>query len=143
MINNKKGNIMLKLLYILATVFIIGFVGIVGGLMDIFQVDKVVDTAAKLGYPLYFFPLLGIFKLLGAFTILIPKKVKTLKDIAYSGFAMDFIFASYSHYNVQSPILEVAIPVILLIILIFSYLMGKQYSLYSKGIESKFKHVHT
>ena len=56
---------------------------------------------------------------------------------------MDFIFASYSHYNVQSPILEVAIPVILLIILIFSYLMGKQYSLYSKGIESKFKHVHT
>ena len=53
MINNKKGNIMLKLLYILATVFIIGFVGIVGGLMDIFQVDKVVDTAAKIGSSLY------------------------------------------------------------------------------------------
>jgi len=133
---------MLRVVYILTTVFIIGFVGIVGGLMDIFQIDTVVDTAARLGYPLYFFPLLGIFKLLGAFTILIPKKVKTIKDIAYSGFAMDFVFASYSHYNVQSPIIEVAIPVILLIVLIFSYLMGKQYSLYSKDIQEKFKHSH-
>lgn len=133
---------MLRVVYILTTVFIIGFVGIVGGLMDIFQIDAVVDTAARLGYPLYFFPLLGIFKLLGAFTILIPKKVKTIKDIAYSGFAMDFVFASYSHYNVQSPIIEVAIPVILLIVLIFSYLMGKQYSLYSKDIQEKFKHSH-
>jgi len=134
---------MFRLIYILTTVFIIGFVGIVGGLMDIFQVEKVVETAARLGYPLYFFPLLGIFKLLGAFTILIPKKVKTLKDIAYSGFAMDFIFASYSHYNVQSPIIEVAIPVILLIVLIFSYLMGKQFTLYSKSVDEKFKHMHT
>ena len=133
---------MLRIIYIITTIFIIGFVGIMGGLMDIFQVEAVVDTAAKLGYPLYFFPLLGIFKLLGAFTILIPKKVKTIKDIAYSGFAMDFVFASYSHYNVQSPMLEVAIPVILLIVLIFSYLMGKQYSLYSKGIQEKFKHSH-
>ena len=133
---------MLRIIYIITTIFIIGFVGIIGGLMDIFQVEAVVDTAAKLGYPLYFFPLLGIFKLLGAFTILIPKKVKTIKDIAYSGFAMDFVFASYSHYNVHSPMIEVAIPVILLIVLIFSYLMGKQYSLYSKSIQEKFKYSH-
>lgn len=117
-----------KKIYIISTLFIAILVGIAGGLVDILQTQAVIDTAAKLGFPLYFFFLLGIFKVAGGVTILLPPKFDRLKDLAYFGFTLDFIFASYSHYKIESHIGEVVIPLVLLIILALSFsLKNKTY----------------
>ena len=128
---------MLRIIYISSTLFVVVFLGLVGGIMDIIQGENLVLIANKLGYPLYFFSLLGLFKILGALSLLLPKRIKSLKTMAYSGFAFDLIFASYSHFSVKSPILDVAIPLAILIILLLSVILRKDYSLYDKNFKSK------
>ncbi len=112
-----------KIFYYLTTAFIAGFVGLFGGIIDIIQPQNVIDTAVALGYPLYFFTLLGIFKILGAIGLFLPKKFDRLKDIVYACFAIDFIFASFSHYSISDPIGKIIIPLIMLTILTISYLL--------------------
>ena len=111
----------IKNLFIFTTAFIAIFVGIVGGVVDIIQPQNVIDTAAHLGYPLYFFTLLGVFKILGAIGLFLPRKYDRLKDIVYAGFAIDFIFASFSHFSVNDDAIKVIIPLVMLGILSISY----------------------
>jgi len=111
----------IKNLFIFTTAFIAIFVGIVGGVVDIIQPQNVIDTAAHLGYPLYFFTLLGVFKILGAIGLFLPRKYDRLKDVVYAGFAIDFIFASFSHFSVNDDAIKVIIPLVMLGILSISY----------------------
>jgi len=110
-----------KSFYFLTTGFIALVVGLLGGLMDIIQPQNVIDTAAVLGYPLYFFTLLGVFKILGAVGLFLPKSFHKLKEIVYAGFAIDFIFASFSHFSVNDPLVKIIIPLVMLGILAISY----------------------
>lgn len=112
---------MKRKVYIISTLFIVLFVGIAGGLVDIIQPQAVIDTAQKLGYPLYFFFLLGICKIVGSLILVLPQKFNRVKDLAYAGFTLDFVFASYSHYSVQSDMGEIIIPLALLVILAISF----------------------
>lgn len=111
----------IKNLFIFTTAFIAIFVGIVGGVVDIIQPQNIIDTAAHLGYPLYFFTLLGVFKILGAIGLFLPRKYDRLKDIVYAGFAIDFIFASFSHFSLNDDAIKVIIPLVMLGILSISY----------------------
>lgn len=111
----------IKNLFIFTTAFIAIFVGIVGGVVDIIQPQNIIDTAAHLGYPLYFFTLLGVFKILGAIGLFLPRKYDRLKDVVYAGFAIDFIFASFSHFSVNDDAIKVIIPLVMLGILSISY----------------------
>ncbi len=111
----------IKNLFIFTTAFIAIFVGIVGGVVDIIQPQNIIDTAAHLGYPLYFFTLLGVFKILGAIGLFLPRKYDKLKDVVYAGFAIDFIFASFSHFSVNDDAIKVIIPLVMLGILSISY----------------------
>lgn len=112
-----------KNIYYLTTFFIAVLVGFVGGTVDIFQTQAVIEAAAHLGYPLYFFFLLGVFKILGGFALILPAKFNKAKEIAYIGFAFDFIFASFSHYSVGDGTAKVVLPLILLAILAVSYFL--------------------
>ena len=112
---------MKKYLYYGTTAVIAILVGIAGGVIDIIQPQNVVDIAAHLGYPLYFFMLLGIFKVLGGIALSLPKIPNKIKDAAYLGFSLDFIFASFSHFSVGDSIVKVLIPLILLAVLFVSY----------------------
>jgi len=111
----------IKNLFIFTTAFIAIFVGIVGGVVDIIQPQNIIDTAAHLGYPLYFFTLLGVFKILGAIGLFLPRKYDRLKDVVYAGFAIDFIFASFSHFSVNDDAIKVITPLVMLGILSISY----------------------
>lgn len=124
---------MKRMVYIITTLIIVLLVGLAGGIMDIVQPKNVQDVAFTLGYPLYFFTLLGIFKILGALALLLPKKLDTLRVLAYAGFAVDFIFASFSNYCVNESIINIIIPLILLVILTVSYFLKTSYSLYQKN----------
>lgn len=115
-----------KYLYYGLTAVIALLVGIVGGIVDIVMPQNVIDMANHLGYPLYFFILLGVFKVLGGIVLLLPSSFDRLKDMAYTGFTFDFIFASYSHYSLGDPIGKIVVPLIFLVILYFSFQLKEQ-----------------
>ena len=52
--------------------------------------------ALLLGYPLYFFPILGFWKILGAIAILVPRFPR-LKEWAYAGIFFDLTGAAASN----------------------------------------------
>lgn len=110
-----------KTIYYSTTLFIALFVGFYGGIVDILKTPSLLEINEKLGYPLYFFTLLGVFKILGAIALLLPKTFTKAKEIAYIGFSFDFIFASFSHYSVNDGFLKIIIPLVVLGILSISY----------------------
>jgi hypothetical protein len=57
---------------------------------------KEVDMMTHLGYPLYFLTILGVWKMLGVVTVLIPK-FPLLKEWAYAGFFFAMSGAVFSH----------------------------------------------
>lgn len=70
-----------------------------GGVMDIVQPDDFLEEVADLGYPLYFFVMLGVAKVAGAVVVLLPK-LPRLKEWAYAGFVIDLVAAFVSHMAV-------------------------------------------
>ena len=108
-------------LFYLTTGIIVVLVGLMGGIVDIIQTPNVINMAEHLGYPLYFFALLGVFKILGAIALVLPRKFNELKNLAYAGFAFDFIFASFSHFSVGDGFTKIIFPLIMLVILSISF----------------------
>jgi len=110
-----------KTIYFAITGFIAIMVGIVGGVVDIVQTQGVIEASETLGYPLYFFTLLGVFKILGGIALLLPRNFDKPRLIAYVGFSFDFIFASFSHFSVGDGFVKIIIPLIFLGLLTISY----------------------
>jgi len=117
----------IKNLYLLTTGIIVILVGLFSGVVDILQTQGVISASQELGYPLYFFSLLGIFKILGAIALVLPKKFESIKLVAYSGFAFDFIFASFSHFSIGDSFTKILTPLVFLIILAISYKLKDKY----------------
>jgi hypothetical protein len=79
-----------------------------GGIMQILRMPGAVAGITRLGYPVYFIVLLGVWKALGA--------AARLKEWAYAGIVFDLTGASVSHAasgssvgNVVSPLLFAAL----------------------------------
>lgn len=116
----------LKTLYYVLTLIVALLVGFMGGFVDIIHTQGVIDASNHLGYPLYFFTLLGVFKILGGIALLLPKKFEKYSKIAYIGFTFDFIFASFSHFSVGDPFGKIIVPLVFLGILAGSYILKKK-----------------
>lgn len=108
-----------KLIYWITT-SLIALAMIAGGIMDIVQPDGFAEDVAILGYPLYFFTILGVFKIIGSIFLIVPSIPEKLKELAYAGFLFDLVYAALSH-GVVGEYAKIAPPVILLIILMISY----------------------
>ena len=67
---------------------------------DILLVPDAVKFITDLGYPLYFIPFIGVAKILGSISILIPQ-FKRIKEWAYAGLFFDLIGATYSNTQVM------------------------------------------
>ncbi len=102
-------------------------VGIIGGVVDIIQTEGVIAASKALGYPLYFFTLLGVFKILGGVALLLPRNFEKPRLIAYTGFSFDFIFASFSHFSVGDGFVKIAVPLFFLVLLAFSYSLKNKF----------------
>ena len=61
---------------------------ILGGVWDILRVPQVRELVDRLGYPAYFLIILGIWKLLGALALAVPRSPR-LKEWAYAGVVFD------------------------------------------------------
>lgn len=80
----------------------------------------------QLGYPNYIMYLVGAGKILGAIAIL-QTKFKTIKEWAYAGFTINFISAAASWAIVGAPIAYSIFPLIMLVVMFFTYYVWKRY----------------
>jgi hypothetical protein len=83
------------IVYWTMTILVAFFIG-GGGLAQIWQYQANPHSVVpELGYPMYFFAILGVWKLLGAIAILAPR-LPRLKEWAYAGIFFDLTGAAAS-----------------------------------------------
>lgn len=112
---NKKD----KIIYWVATIWLsLGMVST--GAVQLFQIPAEVDRMKHLGFPIYLLTMIGVGKILGVLTILIPK-FNLLKEWAYAGFFFTMAGAVYSHIALGDPYKEIFGPSLLLILTIVSW----------------------
>lgn len=83
--------------------------------------DMSVNGITSLGYPLYFVPMLAVFKILGSIALMVPKVPARIKEWAYAGFGIDFIAAFVSLWYVTGVSGILIMPIAFMIILALSY----------------------
>lgn len=81
---------------------------------------QIAEGFKKLGFLDYFRVELGIAKIIGVIVLVIPRMPERMKEWAYAGFGIVFISAAIAHINNDDTTVKVMMPVIFLIILIFS-----------------------
>ena len=91
-----------------------------GGLADLSRSPDVLAGMQHLGYPAYFATLLGVWKVLGAVAIVVPRFAR-LKEWAYAGMFFDLSGALVSHASVGDPASRLVAPVVLLALLVASW----------------------
>jgi len=103
-----------KIIYWIATIWLaLGMTAT--GIVQLLNVKEEADKMAFLGYPLYILTLLGIWKILGVVTVLIPK-FPLLKEWAYAGFFFAMSGAVFSHFASGSAGKEFFGPILLLVL---------------------------
>ena len=76
---------------------VLAFCILSGGAAEALHYQANVDgIVMRLGYPLYFLTLIGIWKVLGAIVILVPR-LPRLKEWAYAGIFFNVTGAAFSH----------------------------------------------
>ena len=95
---------------------------VIGGFLHITREEQVVATLAHLGYPAYFATILGVWKLLGAIAVVVPRFPR-LKEWAYAGFFFDLTGAAASRAFVGDGPVDIAAP------LAFLALVGASWAL--------------
>lgn len=112
----KKRN---KIIYWIATSWLaLGMLST--GIVQLLKMKEEADKIALLGYPLYFLTILGMLKMLGVVTVLIPK-FPLLKEWAYAGFFFAMSGAVFSHFASGSSAKDFFGPVLLLILTAVSW----------------------
>jgi hypothetical protein len=90
------------------------------GIVQLLQVEAETNKMKFLGYPLYILTILGIWKMLGVITVLIPK-FPLLKEWAYAGFFFAMSGAVISHLASGSAAKELFGPVLLILLTVLSW----------------------
>ncbi|AYF74538.1 DoxX family protein [Nocardia yunnanensis] len=101
-------------LYWTATVLVVAELA-VGGLWDVTRIALVRDVTVALGYPTYFLVILGVWKLLGALALLVPR-FPLVKEWAYAGAFFVYTGAIASHATTGRALHE--IPILLVMALL-------------------------
>jgi hypothetical protein len=90
------------------------------GIVQLLNVKEDVDFIIRLGYPVYFLTILGIWKILGVAALFIPK-FPLLKEWAYAGFFFAMSGAVFSHMASGSPANEIFPALLLLFLTLVSW----------------------
>ena len=90
------------------------------GIVQVVRTTEEVDMMTRLGYPLYFLTIIGVWKILGVAAVLMPK-FPLLKEWAYAGFFIAMSGAIISHVAVADAAKESFGPALLLILAMVSW----------------------
>ncbi|ANW95805.1 DoxX-like family protein [Wenyingzhuangia fucanilytica] len=108
-----------KIIYWIATVWLsLGMLST--GIVQLLQLEENIQSMELLGYPMYLLSILGVWKILGVITILIPKS-PLLKEWAYAGFFFVMSGAIVSHLAVGDETVTLFGPTLLLVLTIVSW----------------------
>lgn len=108
-----------KIIYWIATVWLaLGMVST--GMVQLLRMKEEVDNITRLGYPVYLLSILGIWKLLGAVAVLMPK-FPLLKEWAYAGFFFAMSGATFSRIAARQSIADMLPSLLLLVLTIVSW----------------------
>ena len=108
-----------KILYWLFTALLcFGMLG--SGISQLIHQKEMDAHNSHVGFPLYFLPLLGIWKILGVIVILLPN-FKLLKEWAYAGFFFLMSGALFSHLAVGDSGKEIIGPLCQCIFVVLSW----------------------
>ena len=88
---------------------------VLGGAIDAAAQPPTVAFLAHLGYPAYFAPLIGVWKVLGGLAVLAPR-LPRLKEWAYAGMFFDLTGAAVSHASSGDGAAKVMVPLVLVAI---------------------------
>lgn len=90
------------------------------GVMYIGRGPDVQMGAKALGYPVYFFVILGVWKLLGAAAILLPR-MPVVKEWAYAGMFINLTAATASSAVMGMPMQHIISPMVMLLFVVLSW----------------------
>lgn len=108
-----------KIIYWIATIWLsLGMTST--AIVQLMKMKEEADMMGRLGYPLYFLTILGIWKILGVIAILVPK-FPLVKEWAYAGFFIAMSGAVFSHLAVNDPAKDYFGPLLLLVLTIVSW----------------------
>jgi len=93
---------------------------VIGGVLHLAQAEQVVSTLNHLGYPAYFASILGVWKLLGAIVIVVPRFPR-LKEWAYAGFFFNLTAAAVSRAAVGDSAADIVAPLAFLVLVLASW----------------------
>lgn len=102
------------------TTVLLALAYLAGGYFDASRPPEVVEAATHLGYPLYFFIILGVWKLLAAVALLAPG-LPRLKEWTYAGILFNLTGAAATHAFVKDPVADIVSPLVLLAIAVVSW----------------------
>ena len=107
-----------KIIYWIATIWLaLGMLST--GIVQLLKPEAEVDNMTRLGYPVYFLTILGVWKILGVVAVLIPKFPR-LKEWAYAGFFFAMSGAVFSHVASGDSVSETFPSLLLLILTVMS-----------------------
>lgn len=98
-----------KIMYWVTTV-LIAAAFFVTGIGNLAPMAHIARDMSHLGYPPYFLPILGTWKILSAVAIVLPK-VPRLKEWAYAGMIFDLTGAAFSRAASGDGVMMVFVPV--------------------------------
>lgn len=87
-----------KIIYWIATVWLAFGMGFTGS-VQLARTKDEIDLMSRIDFPVYFLTILGMWKLLGAIAILVPK-FPLVKEWAYAGFFFAMSGAIFCHLAV-------------------------------------------
>lgn len=108
-----------KIIYWIVTIWLaLGMVST--AIVQLMRSEEEVDMMTRLGYPIYFLMIIGVWKMLGVIAILIPK-FPLLKEWTYAGFFFLMSGAVISHLVIGDAAKELIGPMLLIVLTVVSW----------------------
>jgi hypothetical protein len=95
---------------------------VIGGILFLSRAAQPMEQLTLLGYPPYLLYILGVWKILGAITVVVPG-VPLLKEWAYAGFFFELTGAAASHALAGQAAGQIAQPLVFLALVIASWVL--------------------
>jgi hypothetical protein len=111
-------------LYWVSTFYIV-VTSLWGGVIDMLHAPPLYDELLRLGYPPHFSTLLGVWKVLGAVALIVPR-YPLVKEWAYAGMFIDFSSAIVAYASVDAGVASYIGPVLSMSALIASWYLRPQ-----------------
>jgi uncharacterized membrane protein YphA (DoxX/SURF4 family) len=91
-----------------------------GGVGHLLRAPQVVEGITRLGYPLHFVILLGVWKVLGGLAILLPG-FALVKEWAYAGMIFDLTGATVAHAAGGDDLRHILVPLVIAALVVASW----------------------